>query len=67
MMPGRDLNNAYLVSVGLYNQYVPAFQALLSQHNGDLKAFYGAVEELSQLSKAKRAENLQSLQATSSP
>jgi predicted aminopeptidase len=63
----RDLNNAYLVSVGLYNQYVPAFQALLSQHNGDLKAFYGAVEELSQLSKAKRAENLQSLQATSSP
>ncbi|MFQ5545753.1 MAG: aminopeptidase [Acidiferrobacterales bacterium] len=61
----RDLNNAHLVSVGLYNQYVPAFQALLSQHNGDLKAFYGSVEELSQLSKAKREEKLQSLQPTS--
>lgn len=63
---GRDLNNAHLVSVGLYNQYVPAFQALLSQHNGDLKAFYGAVEELSQLSKAERVEKLQWLQVTSS-
>ncbi len=62
----RDLNNAHLVSVGLYNQYVPAFQALLNQHNRDLKAFYGSVEELSQLSKAKRVEKLQSLQATSS-
>jgi predicted aminopeptidase len=62
----RDLNNAHLVSVGLYNQYVPAFQALLSQHNGDLKAFYGVVQELSQLSKAKRAEKLQSLQVTTS-
>jgi predicted aminopeptidase len=61
----RDLNNAHLVSVGLYNQYVPAFQALLNQHNGNLKAFYGSVEELSQLSKATRVEKLQSLQATS--
>lgn len=61
----RDLNNAHLVSVGLYHQYAPAFQALLSQHKGDLKAFYGAVEELSQLSKAKRVKKLQSLQATS--
>ncbi|MCH6581807.1 MAG: aminopeptidase [Proteobacteria bacterium] len=62
----RDLNNAHLVSVGLYNQYVPAFQALLSQHNGDFKAFYGVVQELSQLSKAKRAEKLRSLQVTTS-
>jgi predicted aminopeptidase len=62
----RDLNNAHLVSVGLYNQYIPAFQALLRQHGGDLKTFYGAVEELSQLSKAKRVEKLLSLQVTAS-
>jgi predicted aminopeptidase len=62
----RDLNNAHLASVRLYNQYVPAFQVLLSQHNGDLKAFYSSAEELGQLSKAKRVEKLQSLQATSS-
>lgn len=61
----RDLNNAHLVPVGLYNRYVPAFQALLNQHDGDLKAFYGSVEELSQLSKEKRIEKLQSLQETS--
>ncbi len=61
---GRDLNNAHLVSVGLYNQYLPAFQALLRQHNGDLKAFYVAVEELSQFSKAERVEKLASLLAT---
>lgn len=58
----RDLNNAHLVPLGLYHEYVPAFQALLVQHNGDLSAFYQAVEEIGKLPKAQRAARLQSLQ-----
>ena len=58
----RDLNNAHLVPLGLYHQYVPAFQALLAQHNGDLPAFYQAAEEIGKLPKAQRLARLQSLQ-----
>jgi predicted aminopeptidase len=58
----RDLNNAHLVPLGLYQQYVPAFQALLAQHHGDLQAFYQAVEELGKLPTAQRLARLQSLQ-----
>jgi predicted aminopeptidase len=46
----QDLNNAHLVPIGLYNQYVPAFQALLTQHSNDLRAFSEAVDELGKLS-----------------
>ncbi len=58
----RDLNNAHLVPLGLYHEYVPAFHALLTQHNGDLQAFYQAVEEIGKLPKAQRLARLQSLQ-----
>jgi predicted aminopeptidase len=58
----RDLNNAHLVPLGLYHEYVPAFQALLAQHGGDLVAFYQAVEEIGKLPKAQRVARLQSLQ-----
>ncbi|MEM6639318.1 MAG: aminopeptidase [Pseudomonadota bacterium] len=43
---GRDLNNAHLSSVSTYTQWVPAFGALLAEHDGDLPAFYAAVEAL---------------------
>lgn len=59
----QDLNNAHLASVSLYNQYVPAFQALLKKHGDDLRAFYRAVEELSQLPREERIASLESLQS----
>lgn len=55
----RDLNNAHLVAIGLYNQYVAAFQRLLTQHGGDLGAFYGSVNELANLPKTERDTALQ--------
>jgi len=55
---GRDLNNARLVPIGVYHQYVPAFQALLAQANGDLAAFYRAVQRLADLPKEQRRAQL---------
>jgi len=57
----QDLNNAHLIAIGLYTQYVAAFQALLAQHGGDLKTFYRAAHELAQQPKPERDAVLQSL------
>jgi len=54
----QGLNNAHLASVGLYHQYVPAFQALLASVHGDLPAFYRLARALSRLPKAERAARL---------
>lgn len=54
----QDLNNAHLASVGLYHQYVPAFQALLASVHGDLPAFYRLARALSRLPTAERAARL---------
>jgi predicted aminopeptidase len=45
----QDLNNAHLISLGMYHRHVPAFQALLARHQGNLAAFYRAAEELGRL------------------
>ncbi|RKZ83169.1 MAG: aminopeptidase [Candidatus Parabeggiatoa sp. nov. 1] len=45
----KDLNNAKLLSVVTYQDYVPAFRALLDQLGGDLPAFYQAVAQLGEL------------------
>ena len=50
----QDLNNARLVSIGLYHQHVAALQKLLARLNGDLVSFYRAVDELTKRSKAER-------------
>ena len=50
----QDLNNAHLAAIGVYNQYVTAFQALFREHAGDFTAFYRAVEELARLPQADR-------------
>lgn len=42
-----ELNNANLALFTQYNQHVPAFRQLLRDHDGDFKAFYAAVENLS--------------------
>jgi len=55
----QDLNNARLVSIGLYHQHVAAFQKLLAQHHGDLVSFYRTVKELTKRSKAERDRALQ--------
>lgn len=57
----RDLNNARLVPFGVYRQHLAAFQALLAQENGDLAAFYRAVQQLAQLPKDRRDAQLAAL------
>lgn len=65
--PGYDqwfaqgLNNARLASVSIYNQAVPAFQALLRREGGDLQRFYGAVNELARLPLEERNASLKAL------
>jgi predicted aminopeptidase len=54
----QDLNNAHLIAIGLYTQYVAAYQALLAQRGGNLADFYREVERLVQLLPDERAEAL---------
>ncbi len=54
----KDLNNAKLLSVVTYQDYVPAFRALLDQQGGDLPAFYQAVAQLGELPIQERHAQL---------
>ena len=56
-----DLNNAKLGSIGIYQDYVPAFQQLLTQNQGDLRAFYRAAQTLGHMSKTQRVAQLDQL------
>jgi predicted aminopeptidase len=50
------MNNAKLLPFGLYDQWVPAFEALFRRVKGDWPAFYKAVEELgAQPEQARKA------------
>lgn len=60
----QDLNNAHLLSLGTYHRHVPALQALLRTHKGDLSAFYAAVTELGQLPEIERTAALGSILTT---
>ncbi|MCB1930978.1 MAG: aminopeptidase [Candidatus Accumulibacter sp.] len=53
-----DLNNAKLVSLALYTDLVPAFEALLASQDRDLPQFYRSVGGLAALDKAARHEAL---------
>jgi predicted aminopeptidase len=55
-------NNAQIVSVSIYTQMVPAFQALLEKEGRDLGRFYAAVKTLARLDKVQRDDALQRLQ-----
>ena len=57
----QDLNNAHLASVGLYHQYVPAFQKILADVQGDLPAFYNMARVLSKLPASERAARFEQL------
>jgi len=58
----RPLNNANLVSVGAYHQYVDAFSQLLARQGGDMQKFYQAVRELGRLPASQRHARLVELQ-----
>jgi predicted aminopeptidase len=55
------LNNAQLAAVGVYTDYVPAFQRLLDQVSGDMVAFYAACAELAMLPAPERVARLERL------
>lgn len=57
----QGINNAHLASVGLYHQYVPAFQTLLARVHGDMTAFYKLAHDLSRLPKEERTARLTEL------
>ena len=44
-------NNAFLVSVALYTERVPQFEALLRESGGDLEVFYAKVKEMGKSGK----------------
>ncbi len=57
----RELNNAHLAALATYYQLVPAFQALLAQHQGNLGSFYRSVEKIGKLPKSERHARLATL------
>jgi predicted aminopeptidase len=57
----EGLSNARLATIGAYRDLVPAFEALLAQHEGDLTRFYAAVRELAELEPEARNERLEAL------
>lgn len=57
----RELNNARLVSVATYNDYIPAFRVLFEESGSDFPAFYAAADSLSKLPRAERQAAVQQL------
>ncbi|QHF10970.1 aminopeptidase [Pseudomonas syringae] len=55
------MNNAKLLPFGLYDQWVPAFETLFRQENGDWQAFYRAVEKLGGMPVEARKAALRAL------
>ncbi|MGH8517986.1 MAG: aminopeptidase [Panacagrimonas sp.] len=60
----RDLNNASLLPVGLYDEWVPAFSALFAQSGHDWSRFHAACAELGRLDAVQRKQRLGELQAS---
>lgn len=57
----QPLNNASLVPFGLYDHWVPAFEALFEQAGGDWQQFYAEVAALSRLPADERNHRLEAL------
>ena len=53
MVPAEP-NNAFLVSIALYNELVPAFERLLAMDGGNLDAFYARAQHLAHEDRAQR-------------
>jgi predicted aminopeptidase len=54
----QPLNNAQLISVLAYQDFVPAFQKMIHEKNGDLKQFYEACRLLAEKHKDERNRRL---------
>lgn len=54
----KPLNNAKLISVATYNDFVPAFFKLLESSDGDLPAFYNKCRQLAEQSAEERHRRL---------
>ena len=50
----EDPNNAFLASIALYSELVPAFERVLAEQGGDLGRFYAKAQALAALDKAGR-------------
>lgn len=61
------LNNARLVPVGLYRQWIPAFAALFEREGRDWGRFYAAAEALAELEPEAREARLRELAEPSPP
>jgi len=48
------INNAQIISITTYNDFVPAFIKLLLQHDRNLQEFYDACQSLAQKEKSER-------------
>jgi len=59
----EPLSNAHLASIATYNDYVPAFRALLRREK-DFRSFYRKVNGLAKLDKAERTASLKVLDMT---
>jgi len=57
----QSLNNAHLISIAAYFEYLPAFKALILNHNGDLEGFYLEVESIGRLEPEARRARLHEL------
>lgn len=57
----KPLTNAQLAAVATYQQWVPAFTALLAQSGGDWTAFYAEVRRIGDLPRAERDVRLRQL------
>jgi predicted aminopeptidase len=55
---GAPLNNARLVSLGLYESWVPAFKAVYEECARDIECFYRSSRELADLDPDKRSARL---------
>jgi predicted aminopeptidase len=53
MVPAEP-NNAFLVSIALYNELVPAFERLLAMDGGNLDAFYARAQHLAHEDRERR-------------
>ena len=58
---GKSLNNAKLISVATYNDFVPAFLNLLEESNGDLIRFYEKCRQLAKQPQKERHRRLRQL------
>jgi predicted aminopeptidase len=61
-----ELNNAVLSAMATYDDYVPAFELVLSQCDGDLECFYDRARQLSELPAEERGLQIEQLLLISS-